>query len=367
MFIAGADIFIWLKLLWQNKFKIPIRYWPKTIMITVISLFLSPLALIEYIIYNHQIKKVKISHPPIFILGHWRNGTTFLQELLAQDKDQFAYVNLVESIFPRSFLTFYRFLRWVLSKFLPEKRPMDNMKLYPEFPAEHDWAISNLCLMSPYTAAYFPKNKDFYQRYAPLEDISQKEKEKWTSSLTYFLKKISKKYDNKQIILKSPHDTYRIKILLEVFPDAKFIHIHRNPYEVFYSTVKLWQKNRDIFVLQDVEEDLEQLTFELYTKMYNIFLKDVSLIPSKNFFEVSYERLREEPLEVMKEIYQYFDLENFENAKYYFKKYLDPRRGYKPQRYSISFQDKQRIYDQWHETIDLWGYEKPSQIINKTN
>ena len=42
--------------------------------------------------------------PPLFILGHWRHGTTHLHNLLAQDP-QFAYPTLYQTLYPRTFLT----------------------------------------------------------------------------------------------------------------------------------------------------------------------------------------------------------------------------------------------------------------------
>ena len=42
--------------------------------------------------------------PPLFVLGHWRSGTTHLHNLLAQDIDQFAYANTYQVINPHTFL-----------------------------------------------------------------------------------------------------------------------------------------------------------------------------------------------------------------------------------------------------------------------
>jgi hypothetical protein len=42
-------------------------------------------------------------------------------------------------------------------------------------------------------------------------------------------------------MLKSPTHTARLHILREMFPQAKFIHIVRDPCEVFSSTVRLWR------------------------------------------------------------------------------------------------------------------------------
>lgn len=48
---------------------------------------------------------------------------------------------------------------------------------------------------------------------------------------------------NIRLLIKSPVHTGRVKTLLSIFPDAQFIYIHRNPYEVFQSALHLAGKN----------------------------------------------------------------------------------------------------------------------------
>ncbi|MDQ3566024.1 MAG: sulfotransferase [Pseudomonadota bacterium] len=43
--------------------------------------------------------------PPLFILGHWRSGTTLLHNLLTRDTGQFAYANTYQAVNPRTFLS----------------------------------------------------------------------------------------------------------------------------------------------------------------------------------------------------------------------------------------------------------------------
>src|SRR5687768_18104609 len=42
-------------------------------------------------------------------------------------------------------------------------------------------------------------------------------------------------------ILKSPPHTCRVPTLLRLFPDARFVHIVRDPYAVYPSTLHLWR------------------------------------------------------------------------------------------------------------------------------
>ena len=48
------------------------------------------------------------------------------------------------------------------------------------------------------------------------------------------MRKLTFKY-GRPLVLKSPPHTARIRLLLEMFPEARFVHIHRHPYQVFRS------------------------------------------------------------------------------------------------------------------------------------
>jgi hypothetical protein len=77
--------------------------------------------------YSSKINKTKISHPPVFIIGHWRSGTTYLHEILSQDP-QFCYVSLWNTLLPDSFLILEPIKKFLM-RFLPSERPMDAIKV----------------------------------------------------------------------------------------------------------------------------------------------------------------------------------------------------------------------------------------------
>lgn len=59
----------------------------------------------------------------------------------------------------------------------------------------------------------------------------------------YFLRKLQyTRGADKRLVLKSPVHTARVKLLLELFPDAQFVYIHRDPYDVFRSAVNMADK-----------------------------------------------------------------------------------------------------------------------------
>jgi len=87
-----------------------------------------------------------------------------------------------------------------------------------------------------------------------LQDINNNGNiDRWKTTYDYFLKKISYKNNGKPILLKSLVNTAKIKQILDLYPNAKFIHIHRNPYDVYFSTWKLYKSILPLLSFQNVD------------------------------------------------------------------------------------------------------------------
>ena len=60
------------------------RFWHVVVVGMVVCLIHSILGAIQKLVYGRRIRRTTL-RPPIFILGHWRTGTTLLHELLSLD------------------------------------------------------------------------------------------------------------------------------------------------------------------------------------------------------------------------------------------------------------------------------------------
>ena len=160
-------------------------------------------------------------------------------------------------------------------------------------------------------------------------------------------------------------DTARVKFLLEIFPNAKFVHIYRNPYHVFFSTKKLHIKNAGIYPLQKDKRDLDEFIFKTYSGIFETFHRDVKLIPEGNYVEIGYEDLVKNPLGELENIYATLSLPNFEETRADVEKYLATLKSYKVDDYGISEEEKRRIFSKWKTNILKWGYEKPKTVSTK--
>ena len=136
----GASFKTWLKLLWQNQFNISLKYIPRVFIITLVTVIFSPLVIYEHLRFNSKVRATEIKEDPIFIIGHWRTGTTHIQNVILND-ERFGYLDLVEATFPHLILGSFKFIRALMKPLIPKKRPMDNMAMSPETPQEHEFAV----------------------------------------------------------------------------------------------------------------------------------------------------------------------------------------------------------------------------------
>ncbi len=356
MFAVGANLRTWMKLLIENKFRLSLLRIPQIFFVTLVVVFFTPFGIIEKIVFNRKLKEINMKIDPLFIIGHWRQGTTFLHELLIRNPNH-GYMTMYESIFPNHFLYFERFMKRIFGWFLPETRPQDDVKIGVDAPHEHGFAIANICSMSIYSGTYFPLNQEFYNRYASGKGLTEKERNKLRYYTDYVIRKLYYKNGDKLLILKDPIDTATVDTILELYPNAKFVHIIRDPYEVYYSTKKLHERTIPIYRLQRGYPDLEKLIFTAYRDIYEKYYSDVPLIPKKNFVEIKYEDFIKDPLAYVKLIYDELDLKGYEESLPEIQAFLDAEGDYNRSRYNISKEEKQKIYSHWYEIIDKMGYE----------
>lgn len=358
--LAGTSIVNWAKLLIENHFDIDWQFWPKAIYVTFMVLAITPFRIYEKIKFEKEIKSAK-TPLPIFIVGHFRGGTTFLHYLMGQDRD-LAKVSTFETMSPWIFIGGERIFKKFVESRLPEKRPMDNLEMETDLPYEEEYAIGNLCPYSFYHGWYFARNiYNYFRKYVLFEGVGNGIKEKWKEAYTYLLKKIAFKYKRNKVLLKSPVNTGRIRLLLEAFPNGKFIHICRNPYKVYLSTWRLYKAILPIFSFQHVEiEYIDKFIIDFYKGIYKRYLSDRGLIPEENLVEIKYENFVKNPLKTVKDIYEKLKIGNFKKAEPAFRKYIKAHEGYKPHDYRGELNEdiKEKVYREWGFAFKGLGYEK---------
>jgi hypothetical protein len=353
--LSGISLRDWLHLLLDERAQIDFSRLPRVASITLQSLKNSAFGVVERRRYDSLIREVVIQ-PPLFILGHWRNGTTHLHQLIAQD-DRFGFPNTYQTAFPRTFLSTEAIDSRLTSFFVPKHRPMDKVDISLTSPQEDEFALCASCLRSPCMAWVFPRQREKFGRYLTFRDVEARELSEWKDAFLHFVKKLQCR-SNRPLVLKSPQHTARIRLLLELFPAARFVHIHRNPFRVFQSTRRLlpimfrWHglQRPNLGVVDD-------WVLNQYREMYEAFFDQKNLIPAGRFHEVSFEVLERDPIGEVRKIYQALALPDFSVAEPNLHRYIQSQAGYQQNTFTeLSPELKKRIAQKWSECFEQWGY-----------
>jgi LPS sulfotransferase NodH len=356
-YLAGITADTWWQLLRDNRFAVDPVYWHRAAFVSVLSLLNSFHRRREERCYHTAIAQTLITKPPLFILGHWRSGTTHLHNLMAQDTGQFAYANTYQVVNPHTFLSTEEFnTRW-FAGLLPKKRPMDNMALSFQTPQEDEFAPCLMTLRSLYLGITFPRREDDYLRYLTFRDVPRPDIEEWKEGFEWFLKKLTLKY-GRALVLKSPPHTARVRLLLEMFPAARFVHIHRDPYTVFQSYRHFYDTTMWYAYLQRPDLDaLDDRILHRYNVMYDAFFADRALIPPGQFCEVSFEKLERDPVGQVQAVYKALKLLGFEEFRPQLQRYVDSLTDYEKNRFpDLPAELRRKVATAWRRSFDEWEY-----------
>ncbi len=358
-FWHGMGFGAWFGLLARNRFAVSPSRIPMALSITNTTILNSFSSVFDKLLFGHRVRVAKLNQPPVFVLGHWRSGTTLLHELLILDK-QFTYPNTFECFAPMHFSWTEWFVPPLLRFLLPSTRPMDKMEAGWDRPQEDEFALCNMGVPSPYLAWAFPRNGPVFDEYLDLVTLSESELNYWKSTLWEFVHRVAT-MRNRRIVLKSPTHTARVKTLLEIFPDARFVHIVRDPLALFPSTMRLWTTLSQVQGLQTVADGLpwvERQVLDTFARMYERFEKDRQLIPEGQLAELHYEELIADPVGQMRSVYEQLNFEGYEKVKPAIEQYAAEHSDYRQARYSLSPATTERVRRHWAPYFERYGYAR---------
>ena len=354
--LMGVSLHNWLRVLALNRFHVHVRHLPKVLFITGTALLNLPIQLYEYLRFSRKIKRQQVI-APVFIIGHPRSGTTYLHYLMSKDP-QFGFCTVFQGILPHIFMSGGKLFRNLIKLAMPPTRPQDNVKITVDAPKEEEFALANMSTTSYMFSFYFPKYAMKHFKRSVVFASGERSKLEWKRNFEYFIRKLALNNPDKRLLLKSPPNTGRIKEILEIFPDAKFIHIHRDPLEVYQSTIRLYEKVMGVTSFQKPNvEELKKYILEAYPMLYTKYLEDTKNLRDDQLVEVSYKALEENPMETLKGIYTALRLNDFNEAQAFIQQEIDATEDYEKNTYlDISEEDKVIINEKWGEIAKKWCY-----------
>jgi hypothetical protein len=352
----GINTWAWFRLLARNRFAVTLPFLYIAVIVTFVSIFNTLMGLLQEAWYGGRVRRTAIREAPVFILGHWRTGTTLLHELLILDP-RHTYPTTYECLAANHFLVTGAWLpRW-LWFLMPSRRPMDNMAAGWDRPQEDEFALCMIGQPSPYLTIAFPNHPPQNQEALDLEGLPPRVLASWKRGFYRFLQALTFK-NPRRLVLKSPTHSCRLKALLEMFPGARFVHIVRDPYVVFPSTVNLWKSLYETHGLQKPTfAGLEEYVFRTFNHLYERLEEGKRIVPAGRFHELRYEDLVRDPSGRMRQLYDALGLDGFDQVLPRVEEYLAGVAGYQTNRYELRPEQRQRITERWGEVIRRYGYE----------
>lgn len=354
----GLSASNWFRLIIRNK-GVDFKRIPIALFITAGLFLMAPFRMAGAIGRRSAINTANLSEPPIFIIGHWRSGTTHLHYLMSAS-GRFGGIYQIDAVYPY-FSLWIRNKRSLLNRLLGKlsfTRRMDNVTFDVDSPAEEEFSIANASLYSFFHGRVFRKHyREYFTKFALLESLSQEERAQWERTYNDVMLQSNICSEGKRLLLKNPYNTSRMKALLSMYPEAKFVYIYRNPYDVYASTINL-HKKADCYALQEVsQQTMQENVFLDYKLIHDKFYEEIEQVPRGVCSCLKYEDLVEKPLEEMSRVYREIGLDGFETDRKGMIKYLESVKDYTKNSFRLGDVERRNIEKEWGKYFRLMGYE----------
>lgn len=356
----GADFWTWCRFLWVHQFRVSPRYLWVAGIATIVTFIHAVCWLIQQMFWRHLVRRVPDVSDPIFILGHWRTGTTFLHEMLIRDP-RHAYPNYYQCLEPNHFLLAERFITLAMPYLLPKRRPMDDLPITWDSPQEDEFALMLLGQPSYYTHIGFPNRRPVDFDWLDFRGIRPERQARWSRTLAEFLRHVAFKHPGKRLVLKSPPHSARLPALVRQFPNARFVYLIREPYKLLPSTIRMWTALYHYHTMENLEgNQVEETVLEAGRRLFAAYEAGKRCIPPGRLVELRYEDLMANPLGEIERVYESLGLGGFTEARPAMERYLATLRDYKPSTAEASPEIRAKVDEHWGDTVERYGYGRPA-------
>lgn len=339
---AGISLGNLTRLLHRNHRHIAASAFPRILFLTQSAFWSSLFNAIEHNRYSRREKSRGNPGAPIFIVGHWRTGSTYLHQLMNLHPDLHA-PTLFQVAVPGGYRVAEPFYKPVFRTLLDNHRPMDNVKMGMHEPQEEEYAWLRLLCGSPLEKVVFPTDSSFFLR-EPIPFVPEgKPGSEWEKVVPDWFRTLSG-FTGKRIISKNPFNSFRILWLKKVFPGAKFLHIFRHPYHVIPSSIHMWTiiSRQNSLSGKKMEPSTEEISH-----FYNLTLQkiqdDSSHLSKNEFVTIRFEDLLKDPVAALSTLCDQWQLPVPDDFRAQVLRYSSDLRSYQNNRFVLKKEDKQLI------------------------
>ena len=254
---------------------------------------------------NPEILEIPVEKP-LFVVGLFRSGTTFLHNLLSCDPHS-RWLHVAEALQPTP---------------PPQKDTWENDSRIQE--VEKIIKFENSLTENFSTAHYINVNRPAecsrifeYGMVAHLFDFRAQVNSysQWlqgqdlTPAYEYYrqqLQYLSWHWSEQHWVMKAPAHLFALDALLKVFPDACIVHIHRDPLKVLPSCCSLSAMGRSRFTDKVDMDAIGIHWLDELARMTELAMDFRATATPERFYDVHYLDFIKNPLGKVREIYDYF-------------------------------------------------------------
>jgi len=270
--------------------------------------------LIDNIFYRRYMKQ-KIEKP-LFIIGNFRSGSTFLQRMIALDEEQFAGMKSWEIYTAPSIAMrkcwhglstvdnwFGRPLKKAL--FGWEKKVLKTIDKHPVGVMEYEedeglflfiWAGIIRWFFYPYR-----NNDDNYHFFDTR--VSNWRKRRFMKFYSRCIRRHVYYRGGRHYLSKNPTSTSKIRSILEWMPDARFVYLVRNPYDLLPSNFDFFGFVWHYFSDFPTAYPYSELLLEMTRHFYEYPLQVLGNLPDSQYHIVRFDDLVRDPAGTVRDIY----------------------------------------------------------------
>jgi hypothetical protein len=318
---------------------------------------------------------------PLFILGNFRSGSTYLQRLIAKDSEQFASATTWD-IFMSPSVTLTKIFSGIL--FIDRKIGSPIKKAFIKFDTRTlgQVDIHKISFLEPeedenfllhiwssfFAGVMFPFISDFLPYIYFDEQLPTQEQ---TSIMRFYYRMVQRflftRQGNPHFLSKNPSFSPKIASIFRHFPNAKIVYLVRNPLEMLPSTISwlgyTWRVFSDPREKYPFISEIVNFTKHWYDYPLNILAQ----ANPDRYLIIKYDELVRDPVKTVLQIYDHFGYEMRDSFRQTLNQTIKESKKYKSN-HTYSFEEMgishQQILDTYANIFERFGFNKNEQVRN---